>query len=131
VSGATLTIDTSIFHEGTRSLGIQLDSPNLLDAGVYEVVAVDPGTRYSLRASVHSEELDGANGLRIGAIDHYSNQVLYLSNPVIGSVPWQEIGGEFVVPAGTQLVRVCFVRSPGVGIIRGRIWFDDIQLEKR
>ena len=38
VSGATLTIDTSVFHEGTRSLGIQLDSPNLADAGVYEVV---------------------------------------------------------------------------------------------
>jgi len=130
-SGITVDLDTSVFHSGSRSLGMTIDSANLADAGMHQLAAVDPGARYSLRGFARAEELESAHGLRLAVLDHYSNQVLFLSDEVLGTSPWREIGGEFDIPSSTQLVRVCFLQSPALGIIRGHVWFDDIRLEKR
>lgn len=130
-AGVTATLDTSTFHSGTRSLALQIDGENLMECGLTELVPVEPGGRYRLSAFMHAEELEAAHGIRLSISDAYSHAGLLLTDEVVGSFPWREIGGDLEVPAGTALVKISLVRSPSEGIIRGRLWVDDVRIEKR
>jgi len=130
-SGVTATLDTSTFHAGTRSLALQIDAENLIECGLTELIPVEPGARYRLTAFMHAEELEAAHGIRLSVTDAYSHAPLLLTDEVIGSFPWREVDGDFEAPAGTELVKIAFVRSPSEGIIRGRLWVDDVRIEKR
>ncbi len=129
--GVRTTIDTSTFHAGTRSLALQLDGNTLPDAGVSQLIPVQPGATYSVSVFLHAEELESANGVRILATDAYSNQVLMTSEEAIGSFPWREVTGEFAAGPDTKLVRIGFGRSPDIGLFRGKLWVDDLRIEKR
>ncbi len=129
--GITVTIDTGTFHGGTRSLAVQFDANNVADVGVYQLVAVEPNTHYVLRGFLHAEELESANGIRLAIADQYTNNVLLLTDEGIGSFPWRESTGEFTTTADTRLLRVGLVRSPQLGRIRGKVWLDDVRIEKR
>jgi tetratricopeptide (TPR) repeat protein len=129
--GVRTTIDTSTFHAGSRSLALQLDGNTLPDAGVFQLVPVQPGATYSLSAYLHAEELESANGVRVLATNAYSSQVLMTSEEAIGSFPWREVTGEFAAGPDTKLVRIGFGRSPDAGLLRGKIWVDDLRIEKR
>ena len=131
IAGVNATLDTSTFHSGTRSLAMQIDAENLANCGMTELVPVEPGARYRLTAYAHAEELEAAHGIRVSVSDAYSHADLLLSDEMEGSFPWREVGGDFEVPAGTELVKIAFVRSPSTGIIRGRLWVDDISMEKK
>jgi tetratricopeptide (TPR) repeat protein len=131
VTGVIITMDTSTFHGGTRSLAIQFDADSVKDSGISQLIPVEPGTRYSLRAFLHAEELESANGVRIAVTDHYSNSDLLLTEESLGSFPWRESAGEFTTGPDTQLVRIGIVRSPAAGRVRGKIWLDDVRIEKR
>jgi tetratricopeptide (TPR) repeat protein len=130
-AGVLATLDTSAFHSGTRSLALQLDAENLAECGLTELMPVEPGARYRLSAWAHAEELEAAHGIRVAVRDAYSNADLLLSDEMVGSFPWREVGGDFEVPPGTELVKIAFVRSPTNGIIRGRLWLDDVRMEKK
>lgn len=130
-AGVTATLDTSTFRSGTRSLALQIDGENLADCGLTQLVPVEPGTRYRLSAWVHGEELEAAHGVRISVSDLYSHADLLVTDEAVGSFPWRDVAGEFEVPQATDLVKIAFVRSPSVGIIRGRLWVDDVRIEKQ
>jgi len=130
-SGVTATLDTSTFHGGTRSLALQIDGQDLQDFSVHQLVAVQAGANYRLSAWLHAEELEAARGVRLVVSDHYSHAQLLLTDEVIGSFPWRQIAGDFTVPADTQLLDVYLTRSPANGVIRGRLWVDDVRIEKR
>jgi hypothetical protein len=129
--GVTVTMDTSIFHGGTRSLALQFDADSIPDAGVYELIPVDPATRYSLHGYLHSEELESANGVRLGVSDYYSNTPLVMADEILGSTSWRNTAAEFTTGSDTRLVKVSVVRSPAHGRIRGKVWIDDLRMEKR
>ena len=130
-TGVTATLDTSTFHSGTRSLALQIDGENLVECGLTELIPVEPGARYRLSAFMHAEELEAAHGIRVSVSDAYSHSPLLLTDEVVGSFPWREIDGDFEVPPGTALVKIALARSPSEGIIRGRLWVDDVRIEKR
>jgi tetratricopeptide (TPR) repeat protein len=129
--GVSVTMDTSIFHAGTRSLSLQFDADNISDAGIYELIPVEPAARYSLRGYMRSEELESANGVRLAATDYYSNDLLMMGEEIIGSTSWKEVSGDFTVGPETRLVKIGVVRSPSHGRIRGAVWVDDLRMEKR
>jgi tetratricopeptide (TPR) repeat protein len=130
-NGVTVTMDTSTFHGGTRSLSIQFDTDSIPDAGVYQLIPVEPATRYTLRGYMRSEELESANGVRLGVTDYYANSSLTMAEEIIGSTSWKEVSGEFTTGPDTRLVRVSIVRSPSHGRIRGELWVDDLRMEKQ
>ena len=130
-AGVTPTLDTTTFHGGTRSLALQVDGDNLQDFGFHELIKVEAGAHYRIGAWLHTEELEGAHGARLSVTDAYSNAELLLTDEVLGSLPWRELDSDFTVPAGTQLVKLSVVRSPSSGRIRGKLWLDDVRIEKR
>ncbi len=126
--GVTVTMDTSTFHAGTRSLAIQFDGDDVVDGGVYELVPVEPNTPYVLRGFTHSEELESANGPRIAVRDYYSGKTLMLGEEILGSTSWRESAGDFTTDSESRLVKISIVRSPSNGRIRGKLWVDDIHI---
>ncbi len=129
--GVTATLDTSTFHSGTRSLALQIDAQDLQDFSVHHYVAVQAGAQYRLSSWLHAEELEAAHGVRLVVADPYTHAQLLLTDEVIGSFPWRQVDGEFAVPADTRLIDVYLTRSPANGVIRGRLWVDDVRVEKR
>ena len=128
--GVTASLDTSTFHGGTRSLALQIDGENLQNFGFRQLVKVDPGARYHLSAWMHAEELEAASGVRMAIEDTYSHEQLFLTDEALGSFPWRQLDTTFTVPTDTELVTVSLVRSPSQGRIRGKLWLDDLRIEK-
>lgn len=131
VSGVTASLDTSTFHAGTRSLLLQINSEDVQDFGVTQLVAVLPGSHCRVSGWVHAEELEAAHGVRLAILDGYSHVQLALSDDVVGSFPWRELTADFTVPENTGLVQFAVVRSPSNGVIRGRLWLDNVSIEKQ
>lgn len=129
--GVTVTMDTSTFHAGTRALNLQFDADSIADAGVYELIPVEPVSRYKLRGYMHSEELESANGVRLAVADYYVGSVLSSAEEILGSTSWREVTADFATGPDTRLVKISVVRSPSYGRIRGKLWVDDLVMEKR
>jgi len=129
--GVTVTVDTSTFHSGTRSLALQFDANSVADAGLYQLVPVEPNTHYTLRGFTHSEELESANGPRLAVTDFYSGKILMLGDEILGSTSWRESAGEFTTDPESRLVKIGILRVPANGRIRGKLWVDDLRMEPR
>jgi hypothetical protein len=129
-SGVTASLDTSTFHDGMQSLSLQLDGENLSDCGFSELVVVEPGAHYHVSGWMHAEDLESAHGVGISVSDAYSRAGLLFTDEALGSFPWREIAGDFVAPADTQLVKIALMRSPANGRIQGKLWLDDVRIEK-
>ena len=112
-------------------LSLQFDADSIPDAGVYQLIPVEPATRYSVRGYMRSEELESANGVRLGIADYYSNNPLAMAEEIVGSNSWREGSAEFTTGPDTHLLKVSIVRSPSQGRIRGKLWIDDLRMEKR
>lgn len=130
-TGVTATLDTSTFHSGTRSLELQIEGENVSDFGFSELVPVESGAHYHLSGWLHAEDLEAAHGVSISVTDAYSRGNLLVTDEALGSFPWREIDGDFTAPTDTQLVKVAMVRSVPIGRIRGKLWLDDLRIEKR
>src|SRR5208282_591177 len=79
-AGVALTLDPSDFHAGRRSLMITFDGPGINDAGIYQLVPVQPGTTYNFSAYYKNGELEGAGGPHFTIQDMYSQAVYYDSD---------------------------------------------------
>jgi Carbohydrate binding domain/Tetratricopeptide repeat len=130
-TGVSAALDTSSFHEGNRSLALQVDVDGLHNCGIYEYVAVQPQRKYQFSGWLHAEELLSAHGLRFAVLDAYTDRELLVTDEALGSFPWRQLTGEFTSPPETELVKVALVRSPSSGLIRGRLWIDDLRMEKK
>ncbi len=129
-SDTSASIDTSSFHGGTRSLLLQFDASHSPDLGVFELVPVEPGKHYSIHAFMRSEELQSANGMRLGVTDYYSGAVLANSEEVLGTTGWRDLSTSFTCGLGTRLVKIGVVRVPPVGLFEGKLWVDDVRVER-
>jgi hypothetical protein len=66
-SGVTITIDVSEPHSGARALAIAFEgSPP--DAGLYQLISVEPNTHYHLSINVKAEGLVGVQYVGIAAV---------------------------------------------------------------
>ena len=123
-----VTIDTSEFHRGTRSLSISFDGQNPGDAGIYQLVPAKPNTEYQLTAAYRTEDLVTASGPRLSISDAYSGQSYVLSDDVMGSTPWRIQQMQFRTGPNTSLLLLRVIRQPASPLIKGKLWIDDLQL---
>lgn len=130
-SGVTLMLDPSDFHSGRRSMLIAFDGPGINDAGIYQLVAVQPNTTYDFSAYYKSEELEGAGGPHLMVQDMYDLAVYYDSDEMKEQGYWKSVDGEFTTSPDCKLVVVHVKRLPEGSPIRGKLWIDDLHLVRK
>jgi tetratricopeptide (TPR) repeat protein len=130
-SGVTLTLDSSDFHAGPHSLLITFDGPGISDAGIYQLIAVQPRTTYQFSAFYKNGELEGAGGFHLTVQDMYSQAVYYDSDELKEAGFWKSVDGKFTTSPDAKLVVLHVRRLPAGSPIRGKLWIDDFHLVKK
>jgi hypothetical protein len=130
-SGVTLILDDSDSHGGRRSLQITFDGPGVVDAGIYQFVAVEPSTTYDFTAYYKNGEMQGAGGPHFTIQDMYSQAVYYESDELNDAGFWKSANGEFTTAPDCKLVILHIRRLPAGHPMRGNLWVDDFHLVKK
>ena len=128
---AALAIDTSEFYNGTRSLSVTFDGLNPADAGILQFVVVKPNTGYEFSAQSRTEDIESASGPRFAIVDAYTSASYVLTDDLLGTNPWRVQHTQFQTGQNTNLVLLKIVRQPGVPLIRGKLWIDDLKLVEK
>jgi hypothetical protein len=127
----SLTLDTSEFHTGHRSLAITFDGPGVDEAGIFQLVAVEPNTTYEFTGNYKNGEIEGAGAPHFVLQDIYSNKVFFQSDDLKFGSAWREVSGSFTSDADTRMLVLRVARVPAGSPIRGKLWIDDFHLVEK
>jgi hypothetical protein len=131
-SGVQLTLDPSDFHGGRRSLSIAFDGPGISDAGIYQLVPVQPNTEYEFSAYYKNGEIEGAGGPHFTVQDMYKPAAIYFDSDELKDAGfWKLSSGDFTTAADCKLLVVHIRRIPAGSPIRGKLWIDDFHLARK
>jgi hypothetical protein len=126
--GVTLALDPNETHSSPRSLRITFDGPGIEDAGLRQVIPVEPNSTYELSGFYKAEEMDGAGGARFVIQDLYRETPLYTSEDLRDADFWKKTGGTFTTGPDTRLIVLRIARVPAGSPIRGKLWIDGLKL---
>jgi carbohydrate binding protein with CBM4/9 domain len=126
-----LAIDPSDFRAGRRSLAVSFDGPGISDAGIFQLIPVEPDTTYDFSAYFKSDNMDGAGGPRLALEDAYTSTSYLQSDDLKNSDVWRQVSGEFKTQPDTQLLVLRLMRVPQDSPIRGKLWIDNFQLSEK
>lgn len=128
VPGVNLALDTSEPHSSSRSLRITLDGAGIADAGILQVIPVQPNTSYEFSGFYKAQDVDGAGGMEFSITDAYKDTALFMSDNLTNVDFWKETGGTFTTGPSTQLVVLRVTRVPAGSPVRGKLWIDGLRL---
>ncbi len=127
-SSVELTLDPSEFHGGRRSLLITFDGPGISDAGILQLVPVQPNTTYDFSAYYKIGEIEGAGAPHFTLQDAYDKTIYYDSDELKEAGFWKSVNGDFTTGPDCKLVVLHVRRIPEGSPIRGKLWIDDFHL---
>ncbi len=130
-SSVSLTLDTTEFHSGPRSLAIGFDGPGVDEAGIFQLVSVEPNTAYDFTGYYRNGEIDGAGAPHFVLQDIYSNKVFFQSDDLKFGSAWRQVSGAFTTDADTRMLVLRVARVPAGSPIRGKLWIDDFRLVEK
>jgi len=130
-SSVSLQLDANERHDGHRSLAITFDGPGVSDAGIFQVIAVQPNTTYQFSGFYKNGEIDGAGGPAMALQDLYSGQTYFQSKELKDSPDWNDIAGELTIGPDTKIIVLRVRRIPDGSPIRGKIWIADFRLVEK
>jgi hypothetical protein len=126
--GVTLALDPNETHSSSRSLRIVFDGPGIEDAGIRQMVPVEPNTSYEFSAFYKARDMDGAGGVRFALQDLYRETSFFMSDDLQNADFWKKISSSFVTGPETQMIMVRIARVPGGSPIRGKLWLDGLRV---
>jgi tetratricopeptide (TPR) repeat protein len=129
--GVKLELDHSDSHGGRQSLAITFDGPGITDAGIYQLIAVQPHTTYDFSAYYKNGEMEGAGGPHLTIQDMYTQAIYYDSDALKDAGFWKPAVGEFTTSSDCKLVVLHVRRLPERSPIRGKLWVDDFHLIRK
>jgi hypothetical protein len=129
--GVSLTLDPGDFHGGRRSLSIVFDGPGIADAGILQLIPVQPGTTYDFTGYFKTGELEGAGGPHLTIEDLYDHTIYYDSDELRDAGFWKSANGEFTTRPECKLLMLHVRRLPAGSPIRGKLWIDDFHLTRK
>ena len=128
----SLALDPTQYHSGHRSLAIDFDSRGIEDAGIRQLIPVEPNTTYDFSANYKSNNLEGAGGPRFIVQDVYSEVIYFAADDMKDADFWKPVSGTFTTGPDAQLVVLRIQRDPPGLAIKGRLWIDGVRIaEKR
>jgi hypothetical protein len=124
-------LDPSDFHAGRRSLLVTFDGPGIMEAGIYQLVAVQPSTTYDFTGYYKTGEIEGAGGPHFTIQDMYTQAVYYESEELKDSGFWKSADGEFTTGPDCKLIVLHIRRLPAGSPMRGKLWVGDFHLIRK
>jgi hypothetical protein len=102
--------------------------PGLEDAGIRQLVSVDPSTGYVFSGYYKAAEMDGAGAAKFAIQDVYSGANLFMSADLRDAESWTSVNGRFTTGPETHLIVLRVARVPADRPIRGTLWIDSLKL---
>jgi hypothetical protein len=132
--GVEVALDRFVAARGHGSLRLTFNSfPTLDFAGVSQLVAVEPGRDYQLRAQAKALDFVTRSGLKLQVVRPRTGQVLAESNAIAATTAWWvPLEATVRIPADTSLVLLRLRREPASlpeGNLGGKVWLDEVRLE--
>jgi tetratricopeptide (TPR) repeat protein len=127
-SAVSLAIDPDQSHSGSRSLRIVFQGSGIEDAGIRQLVSVDPDTDYVFSGYYKAAEMDGAGAPEFAIQDVYSGAKLFMSDGLRDTGSWTRVNGSFTTGHETHLIVLRVARVPADRPIRGKLWIDGLKL---
>jgi len=124
----SLALDPTQLHGGNRSLSIVFNSRGLEDAGIRQLVVVQPNTTYEFSAFFKAQDIEGAGGPRFALQDLYTSKTYFTSEELKDADFWKQVGGVFSTGPETKLLMLRIQRDPPGNAIKGRLWIDGVRL---
>jgi tetratricopeptide (TPR) repeat protein len=131
LSDVSLALDPTESHSGHRSLSIVFDSRGIEDAGIRQLIPVEPNTKYEFSAYFKSEGLEGAGGPRFLLEDRFTRANYFASEELKDADFWKQVGGTFNTGPDTTLLVLRIQRVPAGNAIRGKLWIGGVHLAQR
>ena len=126
--GVALALDPNENHSSGRSLRIVFDGPGIEDAGIRQMVAVEPNTSYEFSGFYKASDMDGAGGTKFALQDLYRETTFYMSDELQNADFWKEVSGRLVTGPETHMLVLRIARVPAGSPIRGKLWIDGLKL---
>jgi tetratricopeptide (TPR) repeat protein len=130
-SDVALALDPSELHSGHRSLSIIFDSRGIEDAGIRQLIPVEPNRKYEFSAYFKSEGLEGAGAPRFLLEDQFNGAHYFASEELKDADLWRQIEGTFSTGPDAKLVVLRIGRVPAGNAIRGKLWIGGVRLIQR
>ena len=124
----SLALDPTQSHGGHRSLLITFDAQKIDDAGIGQLVPVQPSTGYDFSAYFKADDIQGAGGPRFAIQDLYTAAPYFTSDELKNADFWKEVSGSFTTGPDTRLLLLRVQREPPGMPIRGKLWIDTVRL---
>jgi len=124
----SLSLDPTESHAGHPSLSIIFDSRGIEDAGIRQLIPVEPNTKYEFSAYFKTQSLEGAGGPRFVLEDQFSGTNYLASDELKDADIWKQVEGTFSTGVNTSLLVLRVQRVPAGNAIRGKLWISDIRL---
>ncbi len=129
--GVSLALDPTQAYTGHRSLAIVFDSRGLNDAGIRQLIPLQPNTTYDFSANFKAEDMQGAGGPRFAVQDVYSEAVYFSSEYLKNADFWKPVSGTFTTGPDAKLAVLRIQRDPSGDPIKGKLWIDGVRLTER
>jgi Tetratricopeptide repeat len=134
VWGVEVAVDRFVASRGRHSLRLTFNSfPTLSFSGVTQLVGVEPGREYRLRASARSSDFITRSGLKLQVVLPKDERVLAETAAVTGTTSgWLPLEARVKIPADTSLVQLRIRREPASlpeGNLGGKVWLDEVRFE--
>jgi pentatricopeptide repeat protein len=128
LADVSLALDPTESHAGHRSLSIVFDSHGIEDAGIRQLIPVEPDTKYEFSAYFKSQALEGAGGPRFVLEDQFTGTNYFASDDLKDADEWKQVEGTFSTGTQTKLLVLRIQRVPAGNAIRGKLWIADMRL---
>lgn len=123
-----LALDPTESSRGGRSLKIKFDSRGLEDAGIRQLVPVQPNTSYRFVSYFKTADMEGAGGPRVVLQDVYDQNLYFAGEEMKDTDDWKQIVGTFTTGPNSKLLVARIQRAPAGRPIRGKLWIDHLSL---
>ena len=127
----SLALDPTQSHSGHRSLSIVFDSRGIEDAGIRQLIPVQPNATYDFSAYFKAEDIQGAGGPRLAIQDVYSAATYFASDELKDADFWKPVSGTFTIGPDTKLLVLRVQRFPAGSPIKGKLWIDGVRLVQK